>query len=61
MRWKGFGPHVIACDEGYKVARYRIGSKEYFRPSLQGSFICAPLSTAEEAKRACIEHHKQAK
>lgn len=58
MNWKASGPHAIASDEGYKVARYRIDRVEYFRPSFKGSFIGAPLQDKEAAKRVCLNHHK---
>lgn len=61
MTWKGSGPHSITNDQGYVVARYRVAGVEYFRPSLRGSFIGAPLLDKEAAKRVCIDHHKGGK
>jgi hypothetical protein len=59
MNWKGSGPHAISSDEGYVIARYRVAGVEYFRPSLRGSFIGAPLKDKDAAKRVCIDHHKK--
>jgi hypothetical protein len=61
MNWKGSGPHAISSAEGYVIARYRVAGVEYFRPSLRGSFIGAPLQDKDAAKRVCIDHHKGVK
>jgi hypothetical protein len=60
MKWKASGPHAVQSDEGYKVARFRTGHTEQYRPSLRGSFIGGSYKTAEDAKRVCIDHHKEA-
>jgi hypothetical protein len=59
MKWQGSGPHSITSEQGYVIARYRVAGVEYFRPSLRGSFIGAPLRDKDDAKRACIDHHQQ--
>jgi hypothetical protein len=60
MKWKAQGPHAVVSDEGYVVARFRAGTSEQFRPSLRGSFIGGAYKTVDEAKRICIDHHKEA-
>lgn len=59
MKWKASGPHAVQSDEGYKVARFRIAGNESFRPSLRGSFIGGVYPSADEAKRVCVDHHKE--
>jgi hypothetical protein len=59
MKWQGSGPHSITSEHGYVVARYRVAGVEYFRPSLRGSFIGAPLRDKDDAKRVCIDHAAQ--
>lgn len=61
MRWRKEGPYLALSDEGYKVARYRIAGVDHYRPSLQGSFISAPVSDPKEAQAACDQHFKTAK
>lgn len=61
MRWRKEGPYLALSDEGYKVGRYRVGLVDYYRPSLQGSFISAPVSDPKEAQAVCDRHFKAAK
>lgn len=59
MRWRKEGPYLAISDTGYKVARYRVNGVDFYRPSLHGSFICAPLTDPRAANAECDRHHKQ--
>ncbi len=58
MRWRKDGPHLAVSNEGYKVARYMVGANAVYRPSLHGSFICAPLADPKDAQAECERHFK---
>lgn len=59
MKWRQESPHTILSNEGYIIARYAVAQVVRYRPSLRGSFISGPASTAEEAKAECERHHKE--
>lgn len=59
MKWRKEGPHLSISDEGYKVARFKVGDKLSYRPSLLGSFISAPHDTPQSAAKACEDHHRK--
>lgn len=58
MKWDKESPHIatMQSDEGYIIARYKIDKVVRYRPSLRGSFISGPASTADAAKAECERH-----
>lgn len=58
MRWRKEGPYLAVSDAGYKVGRYVIAGTSYYRPSVQGSFISAPVTDPKEAQAVCERHFK---
>lgn len=59
MNWKRISTHVLAADNGYKICRIKVDRGIYYRPSLNGSFICAPQSDLDEAKGICERHARE--
>lgn len=59
MRWRKEGPYLAISDQGYKVGRYVVSGVDYYRPSLHGSFISAPLSDPKAAQAECERHSRQ--
>ncbi len=56
MKWSRETPHLLTSSEGYKIGRYKVGDKIFYRPSVRGDFICKPLDNIDEAKLSCDGH-----
>jgi len=60
VNWQRIGPYVLEGEHGYRISKSLIGTEARYRASHNGSFIGAPVSTAEEAKAQVEAHLKEA-
>jgi hypothetical protein len=58
MKWRKEGQYLAVSDAGYKVAKFIIGDKVVYRPSLSGEFISFPVDDPKEAQAICQRHQQ---
>lgn len=58
MKWRKEGPYLAVSDAGYKVAKFLIGDRALYRPSLSGQFISQPVEDPKEAQAICERNYQ---
>lgn len=60
MKWKLMTEWLIRRQDGYAIAKFKIGDQTLYRASFGGEFI-GPPATKEEALTMCSQHMMQAR
>lgn len=58
MKWRKEGPYLAISDAGYKVAKFLIGDRALYRPSIKGEFISLPVDNPKEAQAICERNYQ---
>ena len=53
MKWREENTCLAISDQGYRVARFKVGDQVIYRASIRGEFIGEPKGSFEECKQIC--------
>lgn len=56
MNWSKESAHLLTGELSYKIARYKVADKTYYRASFGKDFISGPMTDLNEAKKLCEDH-----